>query len=545
MTDGVRFCLLDEPMLSVSDSTGRRREMLSLPALYAALVRNRVEDFPALRPHQRHVWHAFLVQVGALALHRAGLAELPDDEAAWRVLLLALTPDDPDGAAWALVAPHDRPALLQPPVPGGDVSKFKPVETPDALDMLVTSKNHDLKRTVIEDARPEYWLYALVSLQTQEGFLGAGNYGISRMNGGFASRSGFGLALDSGHGGRVVRDVRRMLATRTRTLEDYPVYPGVGGLGLLWLVPWDGETSLGLARLDPFYVEVCRRVRLVNAFAGGLRALVAGSTVARVDAKAFAGRTGDPWTPLVAEGDARKALTLDAGGFTYKRLVPLLFPSAIDPKAPLRAPLQEWSPDDPELGVVLLARAVVRGQGKTEGVHERRIPVSKTLRPFLGPVIASDVAARIASERVEDVGLFVRKVLYPAMLAVYTAAPSAGERARDDDSAKARVRVALARFDTGVDATFFTDLEAELARADHEGAREAKRAAWLLQLRDAGRRVLDDALSAAPTAAMRHYRTRVRAHDRFHSAFLQHFKHRMPEEPSAAALHAPVPSTNA
>lgn len=529
MTDEVCHCLLDEPLLSVSDATGRRTELVTLPGLYAALVRDAVGDFPALRPHQRHVWHAFLVQVGALALHRAGIAELPDDAAAWRALLLALTPDDQDGAAWALVAPHERPALLQPPVPRGDVSAFKRVDTPDVLDMLVTAKNHDVKRSVMKAAQPEYWLYALVSLQTQEGFLGAGNYGISRMNGGFASRPGLGIGLDGGHGTRVVRDVRRLLAIRARILEEYPVYPSTGGLGLLWLVPWDGKRALTLDRLDPFYVEVCRRVRLTESNDHGLCAMVAGSAAARVDAKTLSGRTGDPWTPLVADGDRRKALTMDAGGFTYKRLVPLLFPAPTDAKAPVRAPLQEWAPEDPEQGVQILARVVVRGQGKTEGVHERRVPVSKTLRPFLGPGIATDLAARIASERVEDAGRFASKVLYPALLAVYTAAPSAGERARDDDTAKKRVRAALARYDTGVDAAFFGELEAELAHGDDQDGRDRTRALWLLQLRDIGLRVLDGALAAAPTAAMRHYRTRVRARSRFNAAFLRQFGDRLPQ----------------
>jgi len=44
----------------------------SLPDLFAAMARDEVRDFPALRPHQRHPWHAFLAQLAAIALHRAG-----------------------------------------------------------------------------------------------------------------------------------------------------------------------------------------------------------------------------------------------------------------------------------------------------------------------------------------------------------------------------------------------------------------------------------------------------------------------------------------
>jgi len=39
---------------------------------FAALARGEAWSFPALRPHQRKPWHAFTVQVAALALIRAG-----------------------------------------------------------------------------------------------------------------------------------------------------------------------------------------------------------------------------------------------------------------------------------------------------------------------------------------------------------------------------------------------------------------------------------------------------------------------------------------
>ena len=169
----------------------------------------------------------------------------------------------------------------------------------------------------------------------------------------------------------------------------------------------------------------------------------------------------------------------------------------------------------------------MRGQGKTEGLHERRIPVSKATRRFFGRHVASDEAAHVASERVEDAGRFAERVLYPALLALYTAAPSANERKRDDDTAKNRVRRALDRFDDAVDATFFIDLDAELRHIDDAKARQAARATWLLALCERGRAVLARAAAAAPSAAMRHYRTRVRARRRFESAFSRHFGERI------------------
>src|ERR1700735_4240425 len=117
---------------------------LTLPAVLAGMMRDEVASFPALRTHQRHAWHSFLVLLAANALHRAGHTKPPDSEAVWCDLLRRLTPDDADDAPWCLVAPPDRPALLQPPIPSGLLAELKnEIATPDALDMLVTAKNHD------------------------------------------------------------------------------------------------------------------------------------------------------------------------------------------------------------------------------------------------------------------------------------------------------------------------------------------------------------------------------------------------------------------
>jgi CRISPR system Cascade subunit CasA len=124
MTTSVRYSLLDEPLMTARLVDGQRIQ-LSLPALFVALAEDGIRDFPALRPHQRHPWHAFLVQLAAIALHQAGRSEPFADEADWRSALLALTPDDPDGAPWCLIAPPERPALLQAPVPEGDLSAWK------------------------------------------------------------------------------------------------------------------------------------------------------------------------------------------------------------------------------------------------------------------------------------------------------------------------------------------------------------------------------------------------------------------------------------
>ena len=105
-------------------------------------------------------------------------------------------------------------------------------------------------------AAPDDWLFALVSLQTQEGFLGAGNYGISRMNGGFACRPGVGIAPVGHWGERWRRDCAVLRNSREATLQNHG-YRADGGAATrltrqtaaetLWP---DAEGSNGLKSLD-------------------------------------------------------------------------------------------------------------------------------------------------------------------------------------------------------------------------------------------------------------------------------------------------------
>lgn len=161
----LQYSLLDEPLIRARLVDGGQPVQYSLPGLFVALARDEVRDFPALRPHQRHPWHAFLVQLAAITLHHARKNQPFETEQAWKDALLALTPEHRDGAAWCLVAPHDKPAFMQAPVPDGKISEWKnTLHAPDELDMLVTSKNHDLKQARMQQAQLDDWVMALISL---------------------------------------------------------------------------------------------------------------------------------------------------------------------------------------------------------------------------------------------------------------------------------------------------------------------------------------------------------------------------------------------
>lgn len=467
----------------------------SLFGAFAALARGEAWSFNALRPHQREPWHAFTVQVAALALIHAGRSDLPKDEAAWRDLLIGLTPDFPDGEAWTLVIDDwTTPALLQPPIVAAtNRADYKNVlSTPDALDMLVTAKNHDVKQERMAAASEEDWLFALVTLQTTEGFLGAGNYGISRMNGGFATRMSLGVRPSGGGASAAFRrDVRRLLAD-ARSRPDRRT-----GIALLWTAPWDGTLSLDYTKLDELYVEICRRVRLRQGRAG-IEGVGAGSKCARVAAADLKGKTEDPWAPIKA--DASASHTPTGVGFGYRQMTNLLDRQKVS--QPLLAKLHE---DDDRTGLAIVASALVRGQGKTEGLHRRVVRTSRIeqIDAFDDAEIL-DRIGDIAKTRSDEASEASRR-LRRALIMLVQGGP---DQARlDDDSANRKVDPWVKRFDGFVDREFFGNaLWAEAAgdAADH-------RRVWRERLRMLAGTIMAEASEAAPRTEMRRIRAIARS----------------------------------
>jgi CRISPR system Cascade subunit CasA len=483
--------------------------LLTLPEVLAALMRDAIVSFPALRPHQRHAWHSFLVLLAANAMHRARLSEPPETETEWLTLLRGLTPDDTDDAPWCLVSQPDHAALLQPPIPSGRLADLnKVIATPDQLDMLVTAKNHDLKQALMATAQPDDWIFALLTLQTMQGFLGAGNYGISRMNRGYGNRAALGIAPPGGPGAHVRRDVLRLLTMRDHHASEGG-YAREGGLALVWLAPWDGVTALRRDALDPWYIEICRRVRLCLQD-GNLFARAGGSKAARI-VPIEGGVTGDPWSPIVVDKEGRaKALTVDARGFGYRRMVDFMFRGGGVEPSPLQSP---DTTDAPE-GLQLVARALVRGEGKTEGYHERHVPISRRMRRMFVEG-ATDKAAALATERVRLAGELQDRVLKPALFTLFqNGADTIDYR---DKETERKADDFLKRLDRTIDASFFEDLRDEIDQ-DDEASRDRERAAWVKRLLDSAAGLLHEAEASASRSSRRRFRASVRAADRLYGA---------------------------
>ena len=487
---------------------------VSLPELYSALMADRVEAFTALRHYQHHPWHAFLAQLGAMAMHRAGIDTPPETSVEWAGLLRVLTPEYPNDGPWQLVVDDiTKPAFMQPPARSADkLTDYKnEVTTPDELDMLVTSKNHDLKASVAEQAGIDDWLFALLTLQTMEGFGGAGNYGISRMNGGLGSRPAFSLApVGQKPGTHVRRDILALLEFRQQILDRHPGYPTNGGATLLWALPWDGtpSESLLLSRLDPFYIEVCRRIRLRLDVDGNLQGIRASSRAARIDGRDLKGRTGDPWTPANGSREGLP-LTLSAGGFNYKRVAEYLTSADWEPPALMRPTQAECRSDD---GMQLVARSMVRGQGKTEGYHQRIIPIGHKVKMAMLRRDSSQDLGDISKSRIEQISI-VQRILSHAIQVF-------ASRGDDDNVSPEHRELArpwLNRLEEIVDTHFFEDLQTEFEATPDR--RQAIRNQWLMNGKDGvvdhARNVLHWAQDDVPCPIAYRYKARERTDSLF------------------------------
>ncbi|MFB6231383.1 MAG: type I-E CRISPR-associated protein Cse1/CasA [Salinibacter sp.] len=488
---------LNDPLFRVRlpDETVRDH---SLPQILHRLTQDNILSFEALQSHQQQAWHSFLVQLAAMAVSRQANGTMPSDVSGWRDALVGLA--DGEAAAWHLVVPNvSRPAFLQSPVPEGsldDAGYKADVPTPDQLDVLITSKSHDVKARRIRHPRPEHWIYALVTLQTMEGFLGRGNYGIVRMNGGFGNRPLVGLATDLSWGERFRCDVDVLRSEREALTDRYTL----DGPALLWTKPWDGakESAIPLSDCDPYFLEICRRIRFRQEN-GDLVCWRANTKGQRVDAPdSLNGDTGDPWTPIEKSGG--KALTLPGEGFTYDRLQDIVFEGEY-----ARPPALQFRDSD-EGHVYLVAQALVRGQGKTEGLHHRIVPVPASTSSWLREKSRREQLAQRARDRVELVQDVERSVLYPAIGTLLGGGDT--DAIEFDD-----VGPWLDAFDRAVDARFFESLWASAGMSDTEALEQ-----WQSLLWEEAQLQFEDAEDHTPASSTRYWRARSSARSIFHGA---------------------------
>jgi len=490
--------LLVEPLLSWRDAA-RRRSKATLPGILARLGSGELADFPRVRAHQFHPWCMFLTQLAAIALHRAGQEDPARSEEEWTSLLLGLTGGDQE--PWCLVVDDlSKPGFFQPPVPEGSIDEWNSDKSPvpDLLDVLATAKNHDVKQHTTHADDRELWVYALCTLQTTQAFYGAGNWGIARKFKGYGTRVRVGLSRSLGVSDQFQRDIAVMLdgwadvASQHGFRED--------GIALVWQEPWDGSESLQAGRLAPHFIEVCRRIRLTQR-AHLLGCRTTPTKVARCMHRIVeTGDVGDPWIPIRRENAA--ALNLGARGVHYELTADVLFGTSYK-----EAATQRVRAEDPDAMLFTIA-ALARGEGATEGLHQRILPLSKSVKWRLRQRGGRDAVGRRASQNVERAKRMGAAVLSPAVTKL-----SLGTKQKKDFA-----KNAMREFESQVDDVFFNDLFAMLESADDEA-----QLAWDRRLHGIAALELQRAINRCCVPSSRWYHAVSDAESVFHGCLNKQF----------------------
>jgi len=492
--------LLADPLIGVRTADGNDR--VTLPELLAWLSAGQVEGYTGLRAHQADPWHVFLVQLAASIQARRPTDSLPLDAAYWRDGLLDLA--EGQESAWhLLIEDVTQPAFMQHPwtswaaeakkyrvtLSRGQIVVDPKAITPDELDVLITAKNHDVKKARAGNDL-EAWLYALLTLQTLSPYGGKKTFGITRMNSGSASRPIVAWASSLNPSRRFIEEVALLGQMRPKVLATYGFQPRA--VVLTWLTHWDrqGHQYL-LSDLEPWFIEAARPLRLVS-LNGSLMALSAPTENRQIGpTEPFNGDVGDPWIPINKQ-DKKKgqsALTVTAPGFTPELVRSLLLSVDFELTA-----LQQ--PRAGEGSAWLVASVLVGGRCTTDGFYRLELPVPPKARRALLTKETRDTLGHLAQALLDDAQK-VEGALGRA-LALFT---EGGPEKRDFERIKAWRDKARSDFARRWEALFFPILW-----RGAEEAPETVRADWQQALVDTAQALLDEARERLPLPANRTWR---------------------------------------
>jgi len=499
--------LLEDPLISIRTAAGERQ--VCLPELLAQLTTGEVDGYTAVRAHQADPWHVFLVQIAASVLARRPAESLPADPRYWRDGLLELAAGK--ACAWHLVVEDlAQPAFLQHPLSGqAEFDRdFRPkAVAPDELDVLVTAKDHDVKLARAARESLQAWLYALLTYQTISGYLGAGNFGTLRMNGGFASRPVVTLVGDPHPSRRFAEEVQRLGVIRPEVVAKCGYR--FQGVVLTWLEPWNrSDHQFGVAELEPWFVEAVRPVRLVQAGEGNV-AYGAVSKARQIGPKSLdGGDVGDPWIPVNVDDKkkGRSAVTVAGGGWTPKLLTKLLFQQGFE-LTPLLTPR-------PGKGVLwFMGSVIVRGQGTTEGFHRFAVPVPPKVRPHLLHRESADCLGRFSQDLLGD-ATSAERAVGSALMALAEGGPESIDF--KNPTVDAWAKAVRGEFFRGWEARYFPTLW-RAAEVEDVGP---VRAEWQDRLVVQARETLRQAELSLPLPSARRYRSVVRAESVLHTSLI-------------------------
>ncbi|WP_037412855.1 hypothetical protein [Silanimonas lenta] len=513
--------LLHDPLIGVRTPAGVQR--LSLPGLLAALSAGQVDGYTGLRAHQADPWHVFLVQLAASIQARRPTDALPTDATYWREGLLDLADGIPE--AWQLVVEDvTKPAFMQHPY--CPKASYKPCAyAPDELDVLFTSKSHDVKPAKVAPDDMEAWLYALMTRQTISPYGGGGGAlnGVARMNSGYGSRPFVAWVRDL-HTSKRFQDETNALCRLRGSIVNAPYgYSSDRAVVLTWTHPWNSQGhQFFLRQLEPWFIESARLIRLKrDEYQKGIFALQAGTKARQIGPKEpHKGDIGDPWIPITTEG---AALTITSPGFTPARLCKLIFKDGISESKGLLmtshlSDSNSW----------LVASVLTGGNCQTDGFYHIELPVPAKIKRSLSQETTRKTLAHLAQHLLND----AKDVQECLRIAFYVLAVEAAENelrkkqhtttfaalnaiqelSRKKEKKKAFERIDLFSRETisALTRTWEQHYFPTLWRGadeDHETVRRN----WQQRLVEAGQALLDEAATRLPLPTNRRWRALTQA----------------------------------
>ncbi len=407
---------------------------------------------PYAQTYQEHSIYATLIYTAIQGLFRAGEVNPALSTKEWTDILLDLAPL----RSYDLVQPDlSQPAYMQSPTDESILVPEKCMFTPDEIDTIPSGANHSLKKRRIADGRAEHYIFALMSLQAASNPI-AGYRGSPRVT--KKGRICVSIVPSMSLGVRFVRDVGLGLdpELRRKLVRDYH-YRNNGGIGYVWLKPWDGKDSLSADQLDPFFLDAPRLIRLRiegDRIVGYRRETDAQRVIVE-------GAGGDLWTPtttktdrIISRGLGEAVLHTLSLTTNYERIHELLWSSTT--QRPPSAQVNFQGSGE------LLVQGIVRDNGKTAGYHERVIPLTERItEDFKAEPSESRLA--LSSAGMLDEVKKLRDVLKTAIWSLMLGRDHTTEGMRGRHAGEHEKLMAL--FETDVDDNFFDHL---FARSENE-----------------------------------------------------------------------------
>lgn len=546
--------LLRDKLFRVRTQKGETK--LTLPEIMESLGKDEIEAFSGIRPHQADSFHVFLSYLAGAILVRTKQdpeedpTVLMQEKHFWEQGMRDLACDHHPDDAWTLIVEdYSMPAFMQPPIKTDNFDRSKEIEkylkqndedilfyTPNRLDLVIASKNHNEKKDTIRYDHIDEWIYALITLQTMARYNGNKVYNISRMNGGYSNRSIVELLMSFRPGIRWKDAVSRFLLHRKKLLNDNilsNLYDFENGVILVWLLPWDGKEQISLGTetekscLDLFFIEIARSVRLLY-HNDHIIGVALPSESPRINAKIAEGNLGDPWLPIVEskkdedgkkEKDKDKAFSVSSYGFDISNIRKIIFNDGIA-KSVLRKPLPSWESEESEKTVWLRMFALTKdfgaGSGGGDIYHEKNIPLPlPKINTFSENPDIENKFAEISKEAIASGAEIKTKVLYGVLMKYL-------QDKKDSRNNKKLVNRFLNAFDKAWEEDFF---EPWLWSLDNDFEKEKALQEWEEILANHALKILYESDAYMPTPTSLKYKTYALAEKTFWAYLIKQFPH--------------------